>query len=360
MASHVYCSPSLWPERGAIHSHDAGSHMRSPSDTNGSPQASSPRPTTLSDPWARRPVPLNGPLERSSIHPSTLGFVTGLLGLAAAFILFQFFVTPVVLVAQIVVAEGGIESLHRLADTAVLIDAYTRELIVSNSVGQAIGLAVPALLMARLHTRRLFAYLRIRPVDAQLLGLTVVGLLGMQPVVQWLAQVNQALPLPEQLRLLEESQLQMIQKVLESDLGVAFNVAMLALVPGVCEELLFRGYAQRQFERAAGPVSGILLSGILFGVYHLRFSQVLPLVVLGVFLAYLTWRTGALWPAILGHILHNGLAVVMAHLAQQRPGLDVQRPESLPLPWYAVVGGFVIVGGVLYLLNHRVRRLQDS
>jgi len=329
-------------------------------DTNGAPQASPPPPATLADPWTRRPIPLDGPLERSAIDPATLAFATGILGLAGAFVLFQFFVTPVVLVAQIVVAEGGTGALSRLADPAVLIDTYTRELIISNSLGQAVGLAVPTLLMARLHSRRLLAYLRIRPVDGSLLGLAVLGVLGMQPVVQWLAQVNQALPLPEQLRLLDESQLEMIQKVLESNLGIGFNVVMLALVPGICEEVLFRGYAQRQFERAAGPVQGILLSGVLFGLYHLRFSQILPLVALGLFLAYLTWRTGSLWPAVLVHLLHNGLAVVMAHLARQQPGLDVQRLERLPLPWYAVAGGFVIVGGVLYVLHRRVRHLQSE
>lgn len=333
--------------------------MSSPSDTNGIPLDSEPPAiAALADPWARRPLVLNGPLERTSVDAATLGFVTGLLGLGAAFVLFQFFITPIVLVVQIVLAEGGMSSLGAMNDPDQLLDAYTRELILSNSVGQVLGLAVPALLAARLHSRQLFSYLRIRGVDGRFLLLAAVGILGLQPVVQWLAQINQSMPLPEGIRMLEESQLQMIQKVLESNLGLGFNVVMLALVPAICEEVLFRGYAQRQFERASGAAGGILLSGVLFGVYHLRPSQVLPLIVIGLFLAYLTWRTGSLWPAILVHLLHNGIAVAMAHVAQQRADISLENLDAMPVPWYAVLGGFVIVGGVLYVLHPLARRLR--
>jgi hypothetical protein len=135
---------------------------------------------------------------------------------------------------------------------------------------------------------------------------------------------------------------------------------MLALVPGICEEVLFRGYAQRQFERASGPAGGILLSGVLFGLYHLRPSQVLPLAMLGLYLAYLTWRTGSLWPAVLVHILHNGLAVVLARLVQKRQEYDFETLEQAPMPWYAVLGGFAIFGGVLYVLHPLARQVRDS
>ncbi|MFO8100027.1 MAG: hypothetical protein R6T83_10470, partial [Salinibacter sp.] len=91
--------------------------MSSPSDTNGIPLDSEPPAiAALADPWARRPLVLNGPLERTSVDAATLGFVTGLLGLGAAFVLFQFFITPIVLVVQIVLAEGGMSSLGAMND----------------------------------------------------------------------------------------------------------------------------------------------------------------------------------------------------------------------------------------------------
>lgn len=314
----------------------------------------------LPDPWSRRGVlPLDGPLERTSVDRATLSFVTGLLGLGAAFILFQFILSPILLVTQIGLSEGGL-SMEAFASPEQLMATYTRELVVSNSLGQVLGLAVPAVLAVRLHSSDLMGYLRLRRIDGRLLGLALVGILGLQPVTQWLAEVNRQLPLPETVRLIEQSQLELIRNVLESDLGLAFNVTMLALVPGLCEELLFRGYAQRQFERAAGPAGGILLAGGLFGLYHLRPSQVLPLMVLGVYMAYLVWRTGSLIPAMLVHMVHNGIAVLGARYVEQHPDYDLQALEHASMPWYAVLLGFVIVGGVLYVVHPLAPRVRDE
>jgi len=315
----------------------------------------------LVDPWARRgPIPLDGPLERASVSPATLGFMTGLLGLGAAFLLFQLVVSPVLLLVQVSLSEGGLGALQTMGNPDELLSTYTRELIISNSGGQVLGLVLPAVLMARFHSTRVAEYLRLRRVDPRFLLLAGLGILGLQPVVQWLVQVNQLLPLPETVRAFEQTQLELIRTVLESGLGVSFNLVALALVPGVCEELLFRGYAQRQFERASGPAGGILLSGVLFGIYHLRPSQVLPLAALGIYLAYLTWRTGSLWPAIFVHALHNGLAVLMARFVRDSSAYDLETLEQAAMPWYAVVGGFAIFGAVLYVLHSLARRLRES
>ena len=334
--------------------------MDSPSP-DASPLDPSPRGRTLADRWAPGgELLLDGPLERRSLRSATFNFVMGLLALGGAFLLFQVVVSPILLVVQIGLSEGGLSSLQTMSNRDQLLSSYTQELIVSNSAGQLFGLALPSLLLARLHTHGVSGYLRLRSVDLRLLGLAVLGVVGMQPVVQWLAQLNQDLPLPESVRLFEQTQLEMIRSVLESGFGVGFNVVMLALVPGICEEVLFRGYAQRQFERATGPAAGILLSGVIFGAYHLRPSQLLPLVVLGVYLAYLTWRTGSLWPAVVVHIAHNALAVLAARYARQHPEYDLETVEQAAMPWYAVLAGFAIVGGVLYVLHPLARRIRDA
>lgn len=314
----------------------------------------------LLDPWSRRgALPLNGPLERTSVDPATLSFVTGLLSLGAAFILFQFVLSPVALVVQMALSEGGL-SAEVFSNPEQLMATYTRELIVSNSVGQMLGLAVPALLAARLHSSRWIDYLRIRPVDIRLFLLALVGVVGLQPVAQWLAEVNRQIPLPEVVRVMEQSQLEMIRRVFESDLGLVFTLTMLSLVPGICEEVLFRGYAQRQFERAVGPAGGILLAGGLFGLYHLRPSQLLPLVVLGVYMAYLVWRTGSLLPAMAVHIAHNGLAVVGARYVEAHPEYSLEVLEQTSMPWYAVGAGFVILCGVLYVVHTLAPHVRDE
>jgi hypothetical protein len=315
---------------------------------------------TLFDPWSPRGrLPLNGPLERSSVDRTTLCFLTGILALGATFILFQLVLTPIILGLQIAMAEGGM-SMEAVGSLQQLMTTYTRELILSNSIGQILGLAVPALLAARLHSSEWVEYLRIRRVDGRLLFLALLGLVGLQPVTQWLAEINRLLPLPESLRVMEQSQLELIRNVLESDLGLMFSVTMMALVPGICEEVLFRGYAQRQFERAAGPAGGILLAGALFGLFHLRPSQMLPLMVLGLYMAYLVWRTGSLWAGVVVHVAHNGFTVVGARYVQSNPDYDLRALEHASVPWYWVLLGFVIVGSVLYVVHVLAPRLREA
>ncbi len=317
---------------------------------------------TLPDPWASAgSLPLDGPIERAvaaSGVDSARAVGSGLLGLVVAFILFQLIISPVVTLGLLALKGVPLEAFAQPDSITALISENVRELILGNSFGQVFGLAIPAFLFARLHSSRVRSYLRIRGTHVKLLGLAVLGLVALTPLVQWLGIVNQSIPLPESLRTLEASQMELIEKVLDGGLGVGFNVAMLAVVPAICEELLFRGYAQRQFERGLSPAWGIALSGILFGLYHLRLSQVLPLSALGLFMAYLVWRTGSIWPAVIVHFANNAFSVILANYASNQPDVGMEALEKMEVPGYIVILSAVIFAGVLYVLHHTARTFQ--
>lgn len=321
-----------------------------------SPTASAPDRPTLPDPWdVRGGIRLNGAIERTSFGAQTMGLLTGFCALGVAFILFQVVVAPIVLFSQI-----GLDALETLGSPDQLLATYSRELIVSNSAGQIFGLALPALLFAWIHTSRPSGFLRLRGADGTLLALSAAGVVVLQPVVWWLAEVNRLLPVPEGLRALDESQMEMIRQLLGSDMSTGFTVVSLAVVPALCEELLFRGYTQRQFERALGAGGGIVLAGILFGLYHLRPTQLLPLAVLGIYLGYLTWRTGSLLPAIVVHFVNNALAVVIARYAEASPDYDMAALETMSAPWYVTLAAFVFFAGVAYVLHRRAAALRPN
>lgn len=323
-----------------------------PTPMDGSPPESTT--SSLRDPWLDRGIPLDGPVEWARATPrgrALRAFLAGVMGLIVAFVLFQLFVTPIATVALLVAEGADFSALGDPGGMTRLIEENVRELIIGNSIGQIIGLGAIALLLTRLHTRALWRYLRVRRTEAAFLGLSLLGLVALTPVVQWLGAVNQSIPLPEAIRALEQSQMEMIEKVLEGGFGLAFNIAMLAVVPAFCEELLFRGYVQRQFERGTGAAVGVLCSGIIFGLYHLRLSQVLPLSALGIYLAYLAWRTGSLWPAVLVHFANNAFSVVAANYAAQQSDLDAQALETMQVPWYILMPSAVAFVAVMYLLH---------
>jgi membrane protease YdiL (CAAX protease family) len=83
-------------------------------------------------------------------------------------------------------------------------------------------------------------------------------------------------------------------------------------VAPLCEELLFRGLLQRVLTQRAGLVTGVVGSGLAFGLLHLSDpASVPPLIGLGLGLALLRARTGSLWPAVVAHTLNNGLAMAL-------------------------------------------------
>jgi membrane protease YdiL (CAAX protease family) len=309
----------------------------------------------LPDPWSRRgALPLDGALERGG---GLAPWLAALLVLVGAFVVFQ--VIGAVATSALLIAREGAGALGDPAAVQGLITAT--DVVVGNSIGQVLGLAGPVLLMAWLHSSAHWGgFLRLRRVPWALMGLALLGMVGLQPVVGALTQLNAQVPLPEFFRGLEEMRTGVIRQVLESGLGPTVNLLGLAVVPAVCEELLFRGYAQRQLERSAGAAGGVALSGLLFGLYHLSPAQVVPLSVLGGYLAYLTWRTGSLWPAVGVHFANNAFAVVSVELATARPGVSLEEVEATAWPGYAVAGGALLFAAVAFVLHTRAPRWRPD
>lgn len=82
------------------------------------------------------------------------------------------------------------------------------------------------------------------------------------------------------------------------------------------EELLFRGVLQRRLEKHAGNVFAVVLSAVLFGLYHGTPVQGLAAFLAGLFLGYVYFRTDALLVSILMHAASNaaGFAAVLSIL----------------------------------------------
>jgi membrane protease YdiL (CAAX protease family) len=304
------------------------------------------------DRWAPSgKVVLDGTLERNQFPPWLMAILWPL----TAVLLFHFLITPIALTALLV--SSGTSLTELTTNLQSLIAERIQEVLTANTIGQIFALAVPAWLVTKLHTRDATGFLRLRAPDPLLLGLSVLGLIALTPVVQWLGTINQHLPLPEWWQAIEQSQMDLIERAFTGDLTLAFALLMIAVTPAICEELLFRGYVQREAERSMGIVGGLIFTGVLFGFYHLRLTQIVPLSLLGVYLAYITWRTGSLWPAVVVHFLNNGFAVVVATYAARSGELTIAEVEEFEVPLYAIVGGVVLIIVVLRAMQQRAHDL---
>jgi membrane protease YdiL (CAAX protease family) len=102
-----------------------------------------------------------------------------------------------------------------------------------------------------------------------------------------------------------------------------------ALLPGIAEELLFRGLLQRAAPRG---LRAVLVSGVAFAVFHadpIHMAGVLPL---GLYLAWVAERSSTL-VTIVAHVANNTFALVASRLASFDVGYGTQ--HELPMSWLA-------------------------
>jgi membrane protease YdiL (CAAX protease family) len=91
--------------------------------------------------------------------------------------------------------------------------------------------------------------------------------------------------------------------------GVLFFVLAVLFAP-LFEELFFRGFLYKAFRTSWGWLPGALTSGAVFALAHMQLTLFVPLLALGVALAWVYERTGSLWTSITMHALFNGVAVL--------------------------------------------------
>ena len=229
---------------------------------------------------------------------------------------------------------------------AVLVQHGT-ELLGANAIGLAFGLGGIAWLASWLESSRPLEYLRVTRCSPTDLGLSCVGLFFLLPIVLSLGILNEKLPLPEVLQQMEDQQLVIVEWLSSGGGNFWMNLVFVAITPALFEEVFFRGFLQRRAERSMGIVGGILLSGILFGLFHLRLTQALPLAILGCYMAYVAWRTGSLMIPVVVHFLNNGLTLAVSEWASE----SLSDPETIP--WLMVVISSFLFGICMIYFHQR-------
>ncbi len=92
--------------------------------------------------------------------------------------------------------------------------------------------------------------------------------------------------------------------------GLLINILIIAIIPAIGEEFLFRGVIQNIFAKGLkNSHYAVILTALLFAALHFQFLSILPRFVLGIILGYIYLWTGNLWLSVLAHFVNNGVAV---------------------------------------------------
>ena len=105
---------------------------------------------------------------------------------------------------------------------------------------------------------------------------------------------------------------------------------LIALIPAIGEELLFRGVLQQLFTKWTGEAHlAIFISAFLFSAIHLQFFGFLPRFVLGLVLGYMFYWSKNLWLPILAHFTNNAFAIIFNyHFVADKIQIDFLNEET--------------------------------
>ncbi len=184
---------------------------------------------------------------------------------------------------------------------------------------------IPPLFMAYWSSRKIIDYLKlnVKPELRAVLISTAIIFISL-PFISWLGEINRNMNLPDYLSGIEawmkRSEIKANQLIIafldvKGFGGMLFNLFMIAVIPAVGEEFLFRGVVLRLFKEWTKNVHiAVIISAILFSALHLQFYGFLPRFFLGVILGYSFVWTGSLWIPMLIHFINNGFAIVYIYV----------------------------------------------
>jgi len=101
------------------------------------------------------------------------------------------------------------------------------------------------------------------------------------------------------------------------DLEALFSPAILffivAIMP-VAEEIFFRGFLMEKFESYAGKNFAIVMSAVLFGIAHMSYGKIYPVImpiIMGLLLGYIVIKTKNLFASIIAHVTFNIVVIIL-------------------------------------------------
>ncbi len=138
-------------------------------------------------------------------------------------------------------------------------------------------------------------------------------------------------------------------------------LAVFAATPAVIEELCFRGYLFTAIRGAASPLRTILITALLFGLFHvltgsaLLIERFVPSTLMGLIIGWVTYRTHSVFPGMVIHFVHNGLLNTVLYYQDQLGFLGAGFDDQTHLPplWLAISASLVMVGGGLVWASSR-------
>ncbi len=170
-------------------------------------------------------------------------------------------------------------------------------------INQLLSFVIPVCLYLLISRRKVLEVLSLKKVSAINVILLILMSLTIQPFTMLLSGIS-TLFFPN------------VVSELVADMSDSFLISILtiALLPSICEELMFRGLLFSHYKSI--PIKkAALINGLFFGIIHFNPQQFLYAFLLGFIMAYFVYYTRSIFSSILAHFIINASQVSLATLS---------------------------------------------
>jgi len=190
------------------------------------------------------------------------------------------------------------------------------------SITAVVGFLLPAILTAFLLNRKPMKLIGFQgKISWKQVGLVLAIMFVAVIVSGFLSYVNEMIPITESLKLKFEKMEADYNKQVEAIIGLnnageyILALIIMAFLPALCEETLFRGGLQNFLTRwTKMPWLSIIIVSILFSLAHFSFYGFLSRFFLGAVLGLLYQYSGKIWLNILAHFFNNAFALTALYV----------------------------------------------
>lgn len=285
------------------------------------------------------------------LNPIISPILAGFIGLIGGFILYQF--------------VGGLLTIIIIGFD--LEAASVSALRLMTMAGQILFILLPALLFAKWFYNDVGRVIRANSTTIKEIGLFSIGIIILTPLMQaylhiqnhFVYVIAEKSPFINSFKTFFDMLNEMVEKTYgnllraDSIFEMAFVFFIVAIVPAVSEEVMFRGYVQKSFELKMTPFKAALITAVFFGLYHFNPYGIIPLILLGLFFGYAAYKSNSIVIPMVLHFLNNFIAVALFYIIGDDELIETKVQPSTELGNYLslFLGLCVLFAGLIYLIN---------
>ncbi|MBS1517873.1 MAG: CPBP family intramembrane metalloprotease [Bacteroidetes bacterium] len=260
-----------------------------------------------------------GPL--SGIHP--LYFI--IISLAIVFFLYQI--------------VGGLISFMILGQDMEINSSNLNLTRIVLTFAQFMFILAPAVFLVMLQDNDLKETFRLKLPDLKILLYSVMGIIAVQPFLQvyiyFQNEIIFSLPfgsdfLKQMKELFDTLEATTAKLVTAGSFPeFLFVLIVIAVTPAVCEEFLFRGLVLKNLEKITNASKAIFFSGLLFALFHFHPFNLIPLILLGIYLSFTVYYSGSILTAVVCHFMNNFISAVAVYVYGAEAFTDLESGNAL-------------------------------